>query len=430
MGNRQPLARLDGSFDPCTAARLTYCGLNQLSEGSLVMYRDILVIVPSLGVNQSPDGRFRLTGKFIAGMQKMVDHWGRPVELLAEKDETSHSGNLDDVWVAPQDLPFRITLADLHSPQAKAVIARAAVVQGGTDHRLNHLPGWCSELGARYVVVSEYTLQTRCQIIDAEQFNPLIAWRRKLWAWRQERANVASVKAAAAVQCNGTPTFNAYSPINARAMLYFDSRVTDDMLPEAPRLAARKTRWSSAEPMRLAFSGRLNRMKGVDHLPLVAKLLRDQRVPFTLDIYGDGPLVPELQKAIAQFGLQDIVRLGGVLDFASELMPRVRDAVDLFVCCHRQGDPSCTYLETLACGVPIVGYGNEAFEGLMRLCPAGESVPMNNWSLMAAAIEQLANEPERLVGMAHIGLAFAREHTFEHEFKRRIDQMAQLLSGH
>lgn len=386
-----------------------------------------LVILPSLGATLSPDGGIRLTGKFISGVRLIVEQWDGPVEVLIQKDEANHSGNLDDVWVRPEDLPFRVTVADFHSLEAKAVIARAAVVQGGADHRLNHMPDWCSELGAQYVMVSEYTLRTRWQIIDADRLNPLVTWRRKVWAWRQERANRASVKAAAAIQCNGTPTFDAYQPLNDRALLYFDSRVTADMLPAAPRLAARKAPWSSVEPMRLAFSGRLNRMKGVDHLPLVAQGLRDRGVPFTMDIYGDGPLVAELQKTIARLGLQDIVRLGGVLDFASELMPTVRDAVDLFVCCHRQGDPSCTYLETLACGVPIVGYGNEAFEGLMRRCPAGESVPMNNPSAMAAAIEKLASEPRRLAAMAQLGLAFAREHTFEHEFKRRIEHMAQLL---
>lgn len=386
-----------------------------------------LVILPSLGANLSPSGDIRLTEKFVSGVRMTIAHWDGPVEVLIQKDNANHSGNLDDVWVKLEDLPFRVTVADFHSPEAKSVIARAGVVQGGADHHLNHMPDWCSELGAHYVMVSEYTLRTRWQIIDAERRSPLVTWRRKVWAWRQERANQASVKAAAAVQCNGTPTFDAYQPLNERAMLYFDSRVTADMLPAEPRLAVREAPWSSAEPMRLAFSGRLNRMKGVDHLPLVALALRDRGVPFTMDIYGDGPLVAELQKTIARLGLQDFVRLGGVLDFASELMPTVRDAVDLFVCCHRQGDPSCTYLETLACGVPIVGYGNEAFEGLMRRCPAGESVPMNDWSAMAEVIEKLARDPQRLAEMARLGLAFAREHTFEHEFKRRIEHMAQLL---
>lgn len=393
----------------------------------LSMHRKTLVIVPSLGAGLSPSGDIRLTKKFVSGMSMICSHWDGPVELLVEHDEAPDSGNLDDIWIAPDELPFRVTVADFHSPQAKALIARAAVVQGGTDHRLNHMPGWCAELGAQYVVVSEYTLRTRWQIIDAEPLNPLINWRRKLWAWRQELANVAAVKSAAAVQCNGTPTFDVYSRLNTHALLYFDSRVTTDMLPAAPRLARRETPWSATDPIRLAFSGRLNRMKGADHLPLVAKALRDRQVPFTMDIYGEGPLVNELKKIIAHHGLQDVVRLGGVLDFTSELMPKVRDEVDLFVCCHRQGDPSCTYLETWACGVPIVGYDNEAFTGMMQRCPAGESVPMNDWSAMAATIERMVREPRRLSDMAQLGLAFSREHTFELEFERRMEHLAHLL---
>lgn len=387
-----------------------------------------LVILPSLSANLSPGGGIRLTGKFVSGVEMVIEHWDGPVEVLIEQDKARHSGNLDDVWVMPQKLPFRVTVADFHSPAAKAVVARASVVQGGADHRLNHMPAWCGDMGVNYVMVSEYTLRTRLQIIDAEGLNPLSNWRRKLWAWRQEKANQAAVRASAAVQCNGTPTFHAYQPLNKNVMLYFDSRVTADMLPAEPRLARRDAPWSFAKPMRLVFSGRLSRMKGADHLPLVAQVLRDQQVPFTMDIYGDGPLVAELQETIARLGLQDLVRLGGVLDFASELMPRVRDTADLFVCCHRQGDPSCTYLETLACGVPIVGYGNEAFDGLMHLCPAGESVAMNDWPALAAVIAKLTREPRRLSEMAHLGLTFARDHAFENEFKRRIEQMAQLVS--
>ena len=108
-----------------------------------------LVILPSLGATLSPDGGLRLTGKFISGVRMIVEQWDGPVEVLIQKDEANHSGNLDDVWVRPEDLLFRVTVADFHSPEAKAVIARAAVVHGGADHRLNHMPAWCAALGVQ-----------------------------------------------------------------------------------------------------------------------------------------------------------------------------------------------------------------------------------------------------------------------------------------
>jgi colanic acid/amylovoran biosynthesis glycosyltransferase len=391
------------------------------------MSKETLLVLPSMDIGQAADGRIRLTEKFVTGMQMYLDQWHGSVAVLAQQDASAHSGNLDDAWYRPGDLPFQVTVAPFDSTAAHQVIAGAAVVQGGADHRLGHMPALCAALGARYVFVSEYTLRTRWQIIDAEKLHPLVAWRRKLWAWRQERVNVAAVKASAAVHCNGTPTFDAYQPLNAQSLLYFDSRVTPDMLPEVPRVAVHPPAWSPSSPMRLAFSGRLNAMKGADHLVLVARELRVLGVPFTLDIYGDGPLVPSLKAAIQEHGLEDVVRLGGVLDFASELMPTVRDQVDLFVCCHRQGDPSCTYLETMACGVPIVGYANEAFQGLMQRCDAGISVTMNDAKALASAIGQLHRNPQRLANMAGTALTFARQHTFEQEFRRRIDHMQGLL---
>lgn len=391
------------------------------------MPNNSLLIVPSLDVGLSPEGRIRLTGKFVSGMQMYVDRWDGPVSLLTQEDKANASGNLDDVWLHPDELPFQVTVADFDSDEARVVIARSAVVQGGTDHRLNHLPKMCRALGVKYVLVSEYTLQTRWQIIASDDLNPFVAWRRKIWAWQQEHANVAAAKESAAVHCNGTPTFDAYKPINERTLLYFDSRVQADMLPESPRLEGRSLPWSIQEPIRLAFSGRLTAMKGADHLVLVAIALRELGVPFLLDIYGDGPLVPAMKAAIEKHQLNAVVHLRGVLDFASELMPVVRQQVDLFVCCHRQGDPSCTYLETWACGVPIVGYANEAFEGLIQRCPAGVSVPMNDVAAMANAIAGLSLDPQQLGAMARRGLDFAREHTFEQEFLKRITHMAMLL---
>ncbi|RYF43010.1 MAG: glycosyltransferase, partial [Comamonadaceae bacterium] len=369
------------------------------------MQSNTLLIVPSMDIGVAADGRVRLTQKFISGMQMYVDRWQGPVELLGQQSNAEGSGNLDDVWVKPGELPFRVSVAGFDGEEARAAVRRSAVVQGGADHRLNHMPFLCAALGAKYVMVTEYTLRTRWQIIDADALAWPLALRRKIWAWRQERANIAAVKASAAVQCNGTPTFDAYQPLNDRTLLYFDTRATADMVPAVPRVLARSQPWSASDPMRLAFSGRLNAMKGADHLVPVARALRDLQVPFLLDIYGDGVLKADLAKAIRREGLEGLVRLHGVLDFATELMPTIRDQVDLYVCCHRQGDPSCTYLETMACGVPIIGYANEAFAGLLRRCPAGESVTMDDWAAMAAAIARLSRAPDQLGQWAEQGLA-------------------------
>lgn len=388
-----------------------------------------LVVVPSLAAGVGRPGQIRLTGKFVSGMQSYVDLWDGPVILLIEPDPNAQSGNLDDVWISVQSLPFQVVVTPFDSELASRTMIDAGVVLGGADHRMNHAAATCARAGVPYVMVTEYSLQTRLQIVDADDLAFWRRWRRRRWETVQEKANVASVRLSAGVQCNGTPTYEAYRELNANTLLYFDSRVGPDMIPPEPGLVTRGTAFGQQRPVRLAFSGRLNRMKGADHLVQVAVALRDLGVPFRFDIYGDGPLAPVMAQAIHSQGLDDRVVMGGVLDFGSELMPRIREEVDLFVCCHRQGDPSCTYLETLACGVPIVGYANEAFAGLLRQCEAGRSVPMDEPLALARAIAQLIESPDDLLAMARTGLAFARQRTFEAEFRARIDHLKALLSS-
>lgn len=386
-----------------------------------------LVIAPSLPIGIGRPGKVRLTGKFLSGMQSYTDLWDGPITLVAEPDEAPGTDNLDDLWVDPDTLPYELVIAPFDTAKARETMLSAGVVMGGTDHRLNGVAAECARQGVPYVLVTEYSLQTRYQVIDADNPPFWRRWRRRAWARGQERANESSARHAAGVQCNGTPTYEAYKDLNANTLLYFDSRVSEDMIPSAGSLVDLPSAWTTERPLRLAFSGRLNAMKGADHLVNVAVALKKAGLPFVMEILGDGPLKASMASEIAANGLNDQVHLKGVLDFATELMPHLRTSVDLFVCCHRQGDPSCTYLETIACGVPIVGYDNEAFAGLLRICDAGRQVPMGDSNALAQVIVELSRSPGTMRKMAEAGIAFARERTFEREFFRRIEHMKSLL---
>jgi glycosyltransferase involved in cell wall biosynthesis len=116
----------------------------------------------------------------------------------------------------------------------------------------------------------------------------------------------------------------------------------------------------------------------------------------------------------------------GTLDFEKELIPFVKQNADLFICCHRQGDPSCTYLETMACGVPIVGYDNEAMAGLARERGLGWTTPMDRPVELAESIARLHRDREALRGMALKSLTFAQQHSVESTFRARTGQILQV----
>jgi glycosyltransferase involved in cell wall biosynthesis len=369
-----------------------------------------------------------LTRKFVTGMQEYAKLWGGP--LLAVMEPTSQpSSSLDNVEVDPAELDFAVEVLPYDSPELAQRLTGAAVILGGVSFRQNHLAELGRAIGVPVVFGTEYTLRTRLQIIRSETPSPLRRLRRSVWDWRQERRQRRAIARAQGVQCNGTPTYAQYRGLSPNPLLFLDTRTTADLFVSEAVLAKRLASLASGRPLRLAFTGRLNPMKGADHLIRVARALREQGTPFELAICGGGPLEAEIAREIEAAGLGGQVRLLGVLDFRSELVPFVCESVDLFVCCHRQGDPSCTYLETFACGVPIAGYANEAFAGLLELADAGVSVALDDARALAGAIRELAADRVRLAALSRAALAFARDHSFEREFERRIAHLRQVAAA-
>jgi glycosyltransferase involved in cell wall biosynthesis len=376
-------------------------------------------------------GSFVLTRKFLEGVMEHARHWPGSISVWIERAARPDS-NLDHVEVHPTDVPFDlgwIEPTDGAQRFARAIESADLVLAALVDKHVV-LAELCRAAHTPLVYISEYSVKTREQIVRAETRNPLLRWRRIGYARRMEKRYRQAVAMAAGVQCNGLPTYNAYRSLSERAFLYFDTRVRADQLVDHESLERRLSDMQRNKTIRLAFSGRLIAMKGADHLPLVARELARLNVPFTLDICGGGNLVTRVREDIAQFGLANCVRMRGVLDFERELLPLVSREVDLFVCCHRQGDPSCTYLETYSCGVPIVGYDNEAFAGLASVSNVGGPAwvtPLDDPITLARRIADLTQRRDEIAAASHNAVNFAIQHTFEHTMRNRVQHMIECM---
>jgi glycosyltransferase involved in cell wall biosynthesis len=233
------------------------------------------------------------------------------------------------------------------------------------------------------------------------------------------------VRKVAGVQCNGLPTYRAYHRKARDALLFFDSRVSASMVVSVEQMRARLAMCRKRSCLRLAFSGRFAAMKGVHHLPEVAHWLA-QKTSFELHLCGGGALEPYVRERVRALGLEPHVRFHGVLDFETELMPFMREHIDLFVAPHPQGDPSCTYLETFACGVPVVGYDNEALRGLALHTGAAFTTPLDDPRSVAERIVSLSQDHAALERASLAARSFAARHTFDRTFARRVEQLIRL----
>jgi len=384
-----------------------------------------LVLLPSLKVKKISDYQIVITQKFIDGIIEYQKYWSGLIVVYMEEDDTLNN-NLDNILININELPFKIEIINLESLENLPELHENSIFLASTDFRQNEVSKICKRHNVPCIYVTEYSLKTRIQIINAMTQNLILRLRRYAWEVSQELKHRKAIAIANGVQCNGVPVYHAYHKINSHPHLYFDTRITENMFISKTDLTKRTSEYLKNNSLRLLFSGRLIKIKGVDHLIPIAEHLKHLGIKFEMFICGDGELKENLEKQIIQRGLSRSVKMLGVLEFKTELVPFVQKNIDLFICCHRQGDPSCTYLETMSCGVPIVGYNNEAFVGVVHQSQTGWFVKMNRPDLLADKIAELNKNPELIIAASYESLEFAKQHSFEKTFQSRINHIQEI----
>ncbi len=199
---------------------------------------DALLVVPALRAERGPGGSFVLTQKFLEGVATYCKYWPGPVVVAIQRIDRVMD-NLDHVAVHPDSQPFSLRWLDTAEDSVSKLIGEARFVLSSLVPQHERMARLCADAGVPMAFVTEYSLRTRQQIIRAETRNPLRRWRRLWYEAGRERRNLEAVRLATGLQCNGTPTFEAYRSINPAALLFFDNRVRADMVAAPQTVEAR-----------------------------------------------------------------------------------------------------------------------------------------------------------------------------------------------
>ena len=324
------------------------------------------------------------------------------------------------------DTPFGLKLVNEGEKIAYSHIEGSSVVMSSGDtFDQFHISTMCQQNGIKCVYVIEYIHETRLQILDLDKVNPLVKLRRRWFLNSGESKRRKAFALADGIQANGPAAYYEYNSYK-NCMLYYDTRMNQKSLIKDTELHQRLGRLDEEKPLKLAFSGRLIKMKGADHLIQLASILKERKTAFHMTIYGAGDLENWMSQEIEKQSLSDSVYMTGALDFNDELIPDIKENVDVYVILHRQSDPSCTYLETLSCGIPIVGYGNKAFTGLLDQADVGWLANMDDVTGVADIVERLSQNRAEIKEKSVNGIEFARQHDFETTFKNRINHLVDL----
>jgi glycosyltransferase involved in cell wall biosynthesis len=277
-----------------------------------------------------------------------------------------------------------------------------------------------------YILILENDLQTQITLRTAGVPGLVQRATRTLGRIRNyAMVSIPDMRGAHSVHCNGFPMYDQSKWFNSNRLLYFDSRMSADLIIPEDRLNARLNQRTSSRPLRLLFSGRYDRVKGSDDAVRVAVECGNRGLDIEMHCYGQGDLRGEMERLAKQAPARARILIHDAIPYPD--LVEVSRTFDLFVCCHVQGDPSCTYLEAFGSGLPIAGYANRMWRRLCGESRVGFATPTGQPDAVAASVQQLASDSATLAEMSMRARAFAVEHSFEREFKRRTESMNAVL---
>lgn len=367
----------------------------------------------------------RLDVKFVEGMRVQQALWPSRITVLLRR---GGPGIPFGRGYDRAELPFDLVLIDQDEEITARHLAGHGLIYAGADdyHCLcltDHL-----QPGQKIVYAIEYTHETRMQILSLDRDRRMLSrLKGGFWLKQQEQRRLRAFQAADALQANGYPAHEAYSPLCPDTLLYLDGRMTPDLFATEAEMTAREARRMQGGPLRLIFSGRLETMKGAQDLIPVARRLSDRGVDFTLDIFGTGSLAGEIASERARLPDPGRVSLHGAVDFDTVLVPFTRTEADVFLGCHRQSDPSCTYIEVMGCGVAVASYDNRMWQGLNAAAQAGWETPLGRPLALADRIAEVARDPLALTRAARNAWEFSQAHGFLPEFRLRMEHLARVV---
>lgn len=162
---------------------------------------------------------------------------------------------------------------------------------------------------------------------------------------------------------------------------------------------------SSRSSDRMLFVGRLNAQKGIGDL--LHALSRSRRA-WSLDVVGDGPDRPELERLAATLGVAARVRWHGHLAQPA-LAPLYRAAAAVVIPSTDEG-LGLVGVEASLCETPVVGYASGGLTDVVRDGQTGWLVPAGDVAALAHAIDGVVDRPERARNAGQAARRFALDH--------------------
>jgi glycosyltransferase involved in cell wall biosynthesis len=163
----------------------------------------------------------------------------------------------------------------------------------------------------------------------------------------------------------------------------------------------------SLRPAILCVARFVGRKRHADLLH-AARILVDRGVAFRLVLVGDGPTRPRMKLLTEEYGIEAVTDFQGTLD--REGVRQAMQHATLFCLASAWEGMAGTVMEAMASGLPVVGTRVNGIAEVVEHGCTGYLVPPRRPDLLADALGQLVDDPERAAAFGRAG----RDHVGEH----------------
>lgn len=205
-------------------------------------------------------------------------------------------------------------------------------------------------------------------------------------AYRTEKSLIRSSRVITAVSRGVAFDLQKYYGVELDKILVLGNAASDEFLE------AGKSSHEERDDMSILFAGRLEFRKGIFDLIYCMRTVIDNIPCARLVIMGQGPLLPNITRKVAELGLDTQVHIRGFVPRQELLNMMLRSSI-FAIPSYYEGLPTSA-LEAMACQLPVVATATRGNSEVVRSGETGLLVAPHSPAALAEAIMKLLRNPQ------------------------------------
>ena len=188
-----------------------------------------------------------------------------------------------------------------------------------------------------------------------------------------------------------------------------------------PSVNARAQLGIPADRRVLTFVGELSARKNQIFLIQAMQRLKEEGIPATLLLVGEGAEREHYQHEIERLGLSDCVLMPGNCEPITPYLA----ATDLYVSASRIEGLPFNVMEAMSCGLPIVASNTKGQSDLLEQTHADSLYPLNDSDAFCEKVKALLSQPT--LGVGSVQYPMLEQYSLESVFEENINLMKGTL---